>query len=130
MYLAGVHSTDSATISAFMLHLHIPESTLDDITNIIAAQLEDMHKQGIHTSPAQLHHMMTVGSITNTFDTTFLDDEQIASGTYVTSPHLEGSPRVDVVTLPTFSPTAYGLTLLASRQLRWTTTLPQTSIPT
>ena len=65
----------------------------------------------------------------NTNDTTFLDDEQIASGTYVTSQHLEGTPHAHVVTLPTFSSAAYELTLLASRQLRWTTNIPQTSIP-
>ena len=33
-----------------------------------------------------------------------------------------------MIILPTFSPATYGLTLLASRQLRWSTTLPQTSI--
>jgi len=74
--------------------------------------------------------MMTADNVNNTFDTTFLDDEQIASGIYVTSPHLEGPPHAHVVTLPTFSPTAYGLTRLASRQLRWTTNIPQTNIPT
>ena len=66
--------------------------------------------------------MMTFDSMTNNFDTTFLDDETIASGTYVTSPHLEVTPHAHVVTLPTFSPASYGLTLLARRQLRWTTT--------
>jgi hypothetical protein len=34
-----------------MIHLLIPEPTPDDIINIIAAHLEDMSKQGIHTSP-------------------------------------------------------------------------------
>jgi hypothetical protein len=47
MYLTGVHSTDSATTSAFMIRLYLPESTPDDISNIIAAQLQDMHKQEI-----------------------------------------------------------------------------------
>ena len=50
LYLAGVHSTDSATTSAFMIHLYISESTPNDITNITAAQLEDMRNQGIQTS--------------------------------------------------------------------------------
>ena len=35
--------------------------------------------------------MMTFDSITNTFDTTLLDDDPIASGTYVTSSHLKGT---------------------------------------
>jgi hypothetical protein len=127
--LTGVHSTDSMTTSAFMIHLLIPEPTSDVTINIVAAQLEDMIKQGIHTSPEQLHQMITVDNMNNTYDTTFLDDEHIASGTYVTSQHMEGTPHAHVVTLPTFSPAAYGLTLLASRQLRWTTNIPHTSIP-
>ena len=65
----------------------------------------------------------------NTYDTIFLDDEQIASGTCVTSHHMEGTPHAHVVTLPTFSSGTYGLTLLASRRLRWTTNIPQTNIP-
>jgi hypothetical protein len=88
-----------------------------------------MHKQGIHTSLAHLHITMTVDSMTNTQHTTFLDDEPIASGTYLTSTHLEGTPHAHVITLLTLSPATYGLTLLASRQLRWSTTLRQTSIP-
>ena len=67
--------------------------------------------------------------MTNTYDTTFLDDEPVASGTYSTSKHLEGTPYAHVITMPTFSPATYGLTLHASRQMRWTATLPQTSIP-
>ena len=82
----------------------ITESTSDNITNIIAAQLEDMHKQGILTSPTHLQITTTVDSFTNTHDTTFLDDEPIASGTYLTSTHLEGTPYIHVITLPTCSP--------------------------
>jgi hypothetical protein len=72
---------------------------------------------------------VTVGPVLDIRNSTFLDDEPIAPGTYLTSKHLEGTPHGHEVTLPTFSPATYGLTLLASRQLRWTTTLPQTSIP-
>jgi hypothetical protein len=123
-YLTGVHSADSATTSAFTVHLYIPESTPDDITNIIAAQLEDMQKQGIQTSPDHLGTIMTIGLIMDTPDSTFLDDESIASGTCPTSKHLEEIPHAHVITLPTFTPATYGRTLLASRQMRWTTTLP------
>jgi hypothetical protein len=91
---------------------------------------EDMHNQGIQTSSTQLHTTMTIDSFTSTHDTTFLDDEPIASGTYLASKHLKGTPHAHVITLPTFSSATYGLTLLASRQLRWSTTLPQTSTPT
>jgi hypothetical protein len=61
---------------------------------------------------------MTIDSFTDIHNTTFLDDEPISSGTYPTSKHLEGTPHVHVITLPTFSPATHGLTLLASRQLR------------
>ena len=86
-----------------MIHLYIPESTPNDIINIIATQPKGMRKQGIHTSPDQLQNMMTFDNVNTTFDSTFLDDEQIASGTYVTSPHMEGTPHASVVNLPTFS---------------------------
>jgi len=46
-YLTGVNSTDSSTTIAFTIHLHIPDSTPEAITNIIADHLEDIHKQGI-----------------------------------------------------------------------------------
>ncbi len=69
MYLTGIESTDSATTCAFMIHLYIPDSTPEDIANTIAAQLEDMHIQGIQTSPAQLQTTMTVDSFTNTHTT-------------------------------------------------------------
>ncbi len=59
-----------------MINIHIPESTSDDITNIVAAQLKDMHKHGIQTSHAQLHTIMTIDSMTNTLDTIFLDANQ------------------------------------------------------
>ena len=96
--------TDSATTGAFTIHLYIPESTPRDITNIIAVQMEDVHKQGIQTSPDQLQTTMTVGPVTDAYNTTFLDDGPIASGTYLTSKHLEGAPHAHVITLPTFSP--------------------------
>ena len=87
-----------------MIHLYVPDSAPDDIANIIAAQLEDMHNQGIHTSSTQIHATMTIDSFTSTHDTAFLDDEPIASSTYLTSKHLEGTPHAHVITLPTFSP--------------------------
>jgi hypothetical protein len=43
----------------------------------------------------------------------------------MTSLDMEGVPHAYIVTTPTFSSATYGLTLLASRQLRWTTNLPQ-----
>jgi hypothetical protein len=47
----------------------------------------------------------------------------------MTSPHLGGVPHIYVVTLSKFTHVTYGLTLLASRQHRWSTSLPTTAIP-
>ncbi len=62
--------------------------------------------------------------------TTYLDDEHIIQTTNMTSPHLEGAPHAYIVTTPIFSPATYGLTLLASRQLRRTSKLPAECILT
>jgi len=48
----------------------------------------------------------------------------------MTSEHLLDVSHAYIVTAPTFSPTTYGLTLLASRQLRWTYNIPENYIPT
>jgi hypothetical protein len=42
MYLTGVYSTDSATTSAFLIHIYIPEATPEDIITIISRQLKEM----------------------------------------------------------------------------------------
>jgi hypothetical protein len=47
----------------------------------------------------------------------------------MTSEHLQVVPHAYNVTTPTFSPTTYGLTLMASRQLRWTYNIPEDYIP-
>jgi hypothetical protein len=42
MYLTGVYSTDSATTSAFLIYIYIPEATAEDIITIISRQLKEM----------------------------------------------------------------------------------------
>jgi hypothetical protein len=46
----------------------------------------------------------------------------------MTFEHLLDVPHVCIVTAPIFSPTTYGLTLPASRQLRWTYNIPENYI--
>jgi hypothetical protein len=55
LYLTSVQSTDSATSTAFVVNIYIPESTLEDIINILAAQLDDMQREGVHISSEHLH---------------------------------------------------------------------------
>jgi hypothetical protein len=73
---------------------------------------------------------MTVDPITDTYPTTYANDDHIAPCMHITSPRPEGVPYARIVTLPTFFSTTYGLTLLASRQLRWTSNILATNIPT
>jgi len=61
---------------------------------------------------------MTAHPRADTHHTTYLDYEHISQATNKTSEHLEGVPHAYIVTAPTFSPTTYGLTLLASIPLR------------
>jgi hypothetical protein len=48
----------------------------------------------------------------------------------LTSEYLKDVPHAYIITAPTFHPTTYGLTLLASRQLSWTYNIPDNYIPT
>ena len=62
-----------------------------------------MQQQGIHTSPDEIENLMTIEPIMDTRDTTFIDDEPIAFGTYLTPKHLEGSPHAHLITLATYT---------------------------
>ncbi len=94
----------------------------------MGAQLEEMQKAGAHTSSADITTIMTVGVTTDTRPSTGIDDESIASGTYITSTPLTNTMHAHIVTLPTLSLATYGITLMASRQLRRTSTIPPTSL--
>jgi hypothetical protein len=129
LYLTRDHSNYSATARAFLIYVYIPDPSGDDIVDIITAQLDEMQKLGIQTSSDNLNTTMTVDPVTDTHMTTYANDETMTQETNMTSPYLEGVPHVHIVTLPTFSIAADGLTLLASKQVRWTSTLPPTCIP-
>ena len=118
LYLTGVNSDDSAKTSSFLLYMYIPEATADDISTILSKQLEEMQKNGALSPTDNNTSSMTAHPLTDTHHTTYLDDEHISQATNMTSEHLKGVPHAYIVTAPTFSPTTYGLTLLASRQLR------------
>jgi hypothetical protein len=107
------------------VYIYIPKATADDIANILSAQLDDMQKSGALNSTTNLTSSMTVDPLTDTHLTTYLDDEHITQTTNMMSPHLESVPHAYIVTTPTFSPA----TLLASRQLMYTSNLPAACIP-
>ena len=58
-----------------------------------------------------------------------LDDEPITSTTEIIPSQLHTCPYSFTLTLPTFSTAAYGLLLLANRQTRWSSSIPETLIP-
>jgi len=124
LYLTGVYSIDSATTSAFLIHIYIPKATPDDIVSIISMQINDMQKAGILNHADDYIGTMTVHPLVDTHHTTYLDDERLSKMMTILSPYLEGTPHAYIVTTRTFSPATYGLTLLVIRQLRWTASIP------
>ncbi len=66
-YLTCVYSTDSATTSAFLVYIYIPDSTV-----------EGMQKSGALTSLVNLTNSMIVEPLTDTHKIPYLDDEQIS----------------------------------------------------
>ena len=89
-----------------------------------------MQRNGVLGPTNKYTCSMMVHPLKDTHQTTYLDDEHIIQATTMTSPRLEGVPHACIVTTPTFSSATYGLTLLASRQLRWTCNLPEECIHT
>jgi hypothetical protein len=129
MYLTGVYSKYSATTSAFLVHIYIPMATPDVIANIMSMQLNDMQRACVLNLVDDSACNITVHPLLDTIHTTHLDDERIIQTTTMASPHLEGTPHAYIATTPTLFSVTYGLTLMASRQLRWTTTLLEEDIP-
>jgi len=128
--LTGVYSNDSATTNAFLFFIYVLEATAVDIANILSMRLGEMQRNGV-LNPLDNHRSsMTFHPLTNTHQTTYLDDEHITQSTIVTPPHLEGVSHAYIVTTPTFSTATYGLTLMASKHLRWTCNLPEGCIHT
>ncbi len=84
-----------------------------------------MQKVGVFNLANESTGTMKVHPLLDTHLTTYFDDERLIQTTAMISPHLEGIPRAYIVTTPTFSSATYGLPLLASGQLRWTTNLPE-----
>jgi hypothetical protein len=87
-----------------------------------------MQKMGILNPADNFTDNMTAHPLLDTHHTTYLDDKKISHTTSMLSPHLEGTPHAYIDTTPTFSQATYGVTLLASRQLRWTAIIPDNYI--
>ncbi len=77
-----------------------------------------MKQQNILSPTDTYINSITAHPLTDTYHTTYLDDDHISTATNLTSEHLNDVPHAYIITAPTFHPTTYGLALLASRQHR------------
>jgi len=87
-----------------------------------------MQSAGLPTSLEGLDALQVLENSTYPVTPEF-DDEPITNTTEVIPTHLRTCPYSFILNLPTFSSAAYGLLLLASRQVRWTSSMPNTLIP-
>ena len=114
-YINGTLSDDSSTDSSFLVYLQLPNTSPQDILNLPMLQLTDMHAHGHTTDPSSLYDIATVQSLTDRPYHTEFDDEPIRTNTLFIDPNI---PYLHIITLPTHSQPTYGITLLASRQVR------------
>jgi hypothetical protein len=129
-YLTGVHSAKDPNVSTYKIFFYLPHEVnfTDTVTTVIYNQLTHMQTAGLPTSPAGLEALqVTENSAYPVIPE--IDDEPITSTTEVMHSLLRTCPYSFNLTLPTFCLAAYGLHLLASRQARWATTIPDTLIP-
>jgi hypothetical protein len=98
------------------------------IHQILTNQLEAMQSAGLPTSLEGLDAIKVHGNSTYPLRPE-LDDKPITSTTEVIPPQLRTCPYSFTVTLPTFCSAGYGLLLLASRQAKWSTSIPAALIP-
>jgi hypothetical protein len=129
--LTGVHSTKDPNISFYTIFMYLPHDADHKtiIKTILTNQLAHMQTARIPTSPEELDALRVQENSTYPVQTEY-DDEPITITTQVTPSQLNTRPYSFTITLPTFSTAAYGLLLLASRQTRWSTSIPETLIPT
>ncbi len=130
-YIIGIHSTTSANDNKFNIYLFLSNDydSDSDLLELLQVQLKSMDSAGYPTSTSGLEHLMIV-AISNTPPNYELDDEPIHNTTNFLPASLTEHPYKYNLTLPTNSPASYGLLFFASRQVKWTASIPETSIPT
>jgi len=89
-----------------------------------------MQRNGVLSPTDNYTNSMTVHPLMDTHQTTYIDDEHITQATNMTFEHLKDIPHAYIITTPKFSLATYGLTLLASKQVRWTCNIPEDCIHT
>jgi hypothetical protein len=129
-YLTGVYSTKDPNTSTYKIYIYLSHDIdyKTTINTILANQLAHMQAAGLPTSPEGLDALQVLENSTYP-GTPELYDEPITITTKVIPTHLRTCPYSFTMTLSTFSSAAYDLLLLASRQARWSASIPYTLIP-
>jgi len=130
-YLTGVHSAKDLNVSTYTIFMYLSHDADHKtiIKRILINQLVHMQSAGLPTSPEGLNALQVQDNYTCSVQPEH-DDEPITNTTQVTPSQLNTCPYSFTITLPTFSIAAHGLLLLASRQMRWSTSIPDSLIPT
>ena len=125
-----MHSAKDRNVGSYPIHMYLPHDANPVIAGhqILTIQLGNMQSAGLPTSLEGLDALQVQENSTYPVHPK-LDDEPITNTTEVILSQLRTCPYSFTVTLPTFCSVAYGLLLLASRQVRWTTNIPEALIP-
>ena len=99
------------------MFLHNLDDPGTGIKPLLTTQLTDMQNAGLPTSPLGLDSAQITDYNTYPAETK-IDDEPITGTTAVLPPSLDTCYYAFKISLPTFSPSAYGLLLLSSRKAK------------
>jgi len=125
-YITCIFSNDSTTDNAFSIYIKIFNTSPQDILHLRMLELTEMQTQSHDTNPTSLPNIATVQSFISPPYHTEIDDEPIFTTTLLVDPNI---PYLHIITLSTHSQPTYSLTLIASRQVRWSTSIMDTMIP-
>ena len=125
-YITNTHSDDSTTNSAFALYYQLPNARPQDILRLLMLHLTEMQSQGHTTDLSSFPNIATVHNRTGPPYHMELDDDPIRSNPFLIDPNI---PYIHGIALPIHSLPTYGLTLLASRQVKGTVSTREDMLP-
>jgi hypothetical protein len=129
-YLTGLHSAKDPNISTYKIYIYLPHDIdhKPTILTILSNQLVQMQTAGHPKSPEGMDALQVQENSTYPVCPE-LDDKPITSTTEVIPTQFRICPYSFTLTLPTFNSASYGLLLLASKQARWSSNIPEALIP-
>ena len=129
--LTGVHSAKDTNVITYTIFMYLPHDADHKtiIKTILTNRLVHMQPAGLPTSPEGLDALQVQDNSAYSVQSEY-GDEPITNTTQVTPSQLNTCPCSFTIILPTFTTTTYGLLFLANRQTRWSTSIPDSLIPT